>query len=182
MSRKAMDWARIEAEYVTGEYSMREIGRRFEINVSTVSREAKKGGWDAKRDAYRNSLSSKAYDLMADSGAVDLAKRNMAMLKIADQVFGLVEKQVPVWEEQIAAGKTPISVREFDLISKLVRVIIGQPTARTEERKGVLNLHAFQGLDNDAIERIERASRLRLVEPGGSQRSAGPDSEVSGAE
>jgi hypothetical protein len=176
--RSGRNFDQIEAEYVTGEESIRTLAKSHHLAPATLSRRAKLDGWAGKRDAYRASVAEKGYDLLADRDAVQYAVRNEQMLRISDQVFQLVEQQVPVWREQIAAGKTPISVREFELIAKLTRLIIGQPTSRSEERKGVLSVHTF---DQGTIERLERAARLRLDDGGGSAGDAESPVAASGS-
>lgn len=180
--RSGKDWQLLEAKYVTGDMSLRDIAREENVAASTITRVAKKNGWESSRASYRMSKREKTYDLLADAGALDLARRDTQMLSIADMVFGLVEQQIPVWKQQIAEGKTPISVREFDLVAKLTRVIVGQPTSRTEDRHLGLDLHRFEGLDNSSIERLERAARLRLVDGGTSEGDAGPAAAGSGSE
>lgn len=178
--RSGKDWAALEAKYVTGDMSLRDIARDEQVAASTITRVAKKNGWESSRASYRLSKREKTYDLLADAGAIDLARRDTQMLSIADKVFGLVEKQVPVWEQQIAEGKTPISVREFDLVAKLTRVIVGQPTSRTEDRHLGLDLHRFEGLPQHDIERWER--RLRLLDAGTSEGDAESPAAGAGAE
>ena len=159
MPRSGKDFARLEAEYVTGSMSLRQIARDEGLAQSTIARVSRLEGWNSKRDAYRASLSTKAYDLMSSRDAVKLAARNMQMLDIGDKVFTLFEKQIPVWEEQIGQGKTPIKVQDFKIIAELTRLIIGEPTERKEERSLGLNLHAF---DLGQLERFERAARAAL--------------------
>jgi hypothetical protein len=177
--RTGKDWGRLEAEYVTGTMSLREISRNESLSQTTVARMSRERGWQDKREAYRTSLTTKAYDVLADGDALKLAARNMQMLDIGDKVFTLFEKQLPNWQEQIDAGKTPISVRDFKLVAELTRLIIGQPTSRTEERSLGLNLHAF---NTDQLERYERASRIAIADEGSGNGVSPTAAEDSGAE
>jgi len=159
MPRSGKDFARLEAEYVTGSMSLRQISRDEGMSQSTIARVSRLNGWESKRAAYRASLSTKAYDLMSSRDAVKLAARNMQMLDIGDKVLTLFEKQMPIWQKKIDDGETPISVRDFKLVAELTRVIIGEPTERREERSLGLNLHSF---DLGQLERFERAARAAL--------------------
>jgi hypothetical protein len=45
MDKKIVDWASIEKEYRTGQASMRALANKYRINVSSISRRAKRRGW-----------------------------------------------------------------------------------------------------------------------------------------
>ena len=77
------------------------------MGATVVSRRHILDNWADKRAAYRASKSERAYELLADQGAIDLARRQMQALAIIEKYAGLFESQIPNYEARIKEGKTP---------------------------------------------------------------------------
>lgn len=54
------DWTQIEAEYIAGDMSIRELAQRLGVSYSTLSKMASRGSWTAKRKKMRQKVAKKA--------------------------------------------------------------------------------------------------------------------------
>lgn len=70
---KKVDWAAVERAYVTENKSARALAVQFGLSNSTVSAKARTEDWDGKRLAYRNSVSQRSYEKVAESVANESA-------------------------------------------------------------------------------------------------------------
>lgn len=54
MGNAKYDWQAIEADYVTGKLSLRDLAAKHGCVLSTIGRQASNGDWDSKREQYRH--------------------------------------------------------------------------------------------------------------------------------
>ncbi len=57
---KKMPIAKIKAEYITGEISLRELSKKYEIPEGKLFRHSTKESWQKKREEYRSKLTAEA--------------------------------------------------------------------------------------------------------------------------
>ena len=66
------DWTKIEAQYIAGDMSLRELAKRKKISYSTLSKAAAAGGWAEKRKQFRAEVASSALDAARERGRARL--------------------------------------------------------------------------------------------------------------
>ena len=54
------DWTQIEAAYIAGDMSIRELAQSLGVSYSTLSKMASRGSWTAKRKKMRQKVAKKA--------------------------------------------------------------------------------------------------------------------------
>ena len=178
MPNRREDWASIRAEYVTGIYpSLRKTAQAHDIHPATLTRRARMEDeqgmtWDDHRQSYLSRTSDKAMDILADQDAVQFAARQAKILGIADMIAELFLKQRVAFEDQIAAGKIPISVRDMAIVAELVKSITGPPKDKEEKSGGLSLVQLFNGtgqpansvIPSGAVRELAAALRSRATE------------------
>lgn len=179
--RTSRDYDRYEAEFVTSSMSLRAFARSKGIPAASIARKAHMAdanglSWHDKQTAYKLRTTEKAYEILADKDAVQLSARMEQMLRIGDSMLDLIEKQVPVWEAQIEAGKAPFGPKEVTAVMDQVRALIGQPGKSQKEDRGkfgFLGIVASDGgIDPGMAAQLEGAARSLISDPGAVE--AGP--------
>lgn len=176
------DYGRYEAEFVTSDLSMRGFAREKGLQPSALARMARKPdingmSWYDKQQAYKARTAEKAYEILADKDAVQVAARMEVLFRVSDRMLSIIEKQIPVWEDQIAAGKTPFTPRDVSTVIDQVRALIGQPSQPKEDRRlGFLGIVASDGdlPDSRFAADLENAARSLLTDSGPDQGSPRP--------
>ena len=90
--RTSRDYGRYEAEFVTSGFTMRGFAAEKDIPVSALARYARKRdanglNWYDKQTAYKANTTEKAYEILADRDAIQLAARMEQMLRINDRML-----------------------------------------------------------------------------------------------
>jgi len=86
----ATNWTRIEAQYVAGEKTLRELAKEKRVSYSTLSKRASEGGWAKKRQHFRAEVESEA-----------LARARERGLKRMDELLSASEKLMDAAVEAI---------------------------------------------------------------------------------
>lgn len=184
--RTSRDYARYEAEFVTSDFTMRGFAAEKGLQVSSLARMARKPDengltWYDKKAAYKARTTEKAYEILADKDALQVSARMEQILRINDRLLGVIEKQIPVWEEQIAAGKTPISPRDVTAVIDQMRVLLGQTgssQSKEDRRLGFLGIVASDGIpDIGLAAQLERATRPLISVRGSEEADSGTGAE-----
>lgn len=106
------NWARIQAEYVTGQISQRELAKKHGIPLRTIQDRSRAEKWVEKRAEHRGATVAKACDLIAESQARDTAalitRSAEKLLEAANAAIGQLQTPVSAWkvEEETDTGKT----------------------------------------------------------------------------
>lgn len=69
-----INWEEMEAKYVTGSQSYKELARLYGVSVGAAEKAGREGGWVAKRAKWRQEVASRAMDLAADLAANKLSR------------------------------------------------------------------------------------------------------------
>lgn len=95
MAKKQKSWAAIEAAYVRGKMSYREIAKKYDKAESTVSRYAKEHDWVGKRKNFRSKIGAKTIDKtidkLSDKRSDELAAICDAATSVADIIKNAME-------------------------------------------------------------------------------------------
>ena len=102
MSGKMADWNEIEAAYVAGGGSYRQVAARYGVGFSAVKRRGKRGSWVQKREEYGGQLRQALLD--ADKAA--RCDRFVKLNRVADRLLERVEELTDAAEVSPASLKT----------------------------------------------------------------------------
>ena len=83
-----VSWAEIEAAYVTGGLSYREIGEKFGISRSAVGSRGKRGGWVKKRQKFEEDVMERTLEENKEAAVQRLSR----LLEVGDQLLCKVEQ------------------------------------------------------------------------------------------
>lgn len=157
MAATKVDYDLLETEYVTGDVSVRELGRRHDISYSAVADQARKRGWEDKRAAYRDSLSQRTYERTADKWAAQRAEIN-------DELITVQLATIRAYARQLVAGNVDISVKDMTLAVNQLLLMLGEPTSRTEAKVLGVNVSAnASDITPDLLRRLAEVARGRLA-------------------
>lgn len=147
MSR--VDWEAVEREYRAGQLSIREIGRRQEVNAAAIVRRAKRDGWErdlsekvrAKiRASMVNGLVNNNNGNVDESEAVDTAAaRGVEVLTLQrGDIQRLRELELKLLQELGAAPlKTWIGQHQGEIIEKDYQIPVTERASALQALAGV---------------------------------------------
>ncbi len=94
-----INWSRIEAQYVSGEKTLRELAKEKRVSYSTLSKKASEGGWAAKRKKYRAEVESEALARARERGLKRMDELLKASEKLMDAAVEAIQdnKQFKRW-------------------------------------------------------------------------------------
>ena len=87
-----VSWAEIEAAYVTGGMSYREIGEKFGISRSAVGSRGKRGDWVKKRQKFEEDVMERTLEENKEAAVQRLSR----LLEVGDQLLCKVEQMTEV--------------------------------------------------------------------------------------
>ena len=91
-----ISWQEIETEYITTDISLYALGNKYGICDGTIRRRAAKGGWNEKKDVYRNKTTARILDAVSKKEA-DRTERFMDVAdKLLQKVETMVDQEEPV--------------------------------------------------------------------------------------
>lgn len=157
MASTKVDYDLLESEYVTGDVSLRELGRRHDISYSAIADQSRKRGWDDKRSAYRDSLARRTYEHTADKWAHQRSEINDELIKVQLAT-------IRAYARQLVAGNVDLSVKDMTLAVNQLLLLLGEPTTRTEARVLGVNISAdANDITPELLRRLGEIARSRLA-------------------
>lgn len=141
-------WAAIEADYLSGQYSVQELSRRHDMSASRIYKKATKDGWKKKQAKIRQ----KADEIVIARHARVRAREIEEMCSAAEGLARLLNKTIAAMEEL-----PPTAVME-DL-----RGLSDLAKANKSNTDALMLLHGIQTPAQVEAQRIARA-RLKLEE------------------
>lgn len=175
---KRHDWELIEREYRTGRFSLAQLEARHGVNRSTISRRARKYGWEkdltdrvrerTQQKIARASLPPEAQAALDDDVVEQAANENAAVVKghrkTLERWRGITERFAVLLESQLAEGKIAVElpaggVAEIDVPLEYVGKCMGHGTQALDR---VIKLERQNyGLDaNDKDEGVKSFEEL----------------------
>ena len=91
-------WNEIEAAYVTGGLSYRELAEKFGIPRSTVGKRGFRGGWVAKRKRYEEEVMERMLEENKEAAAL----RTRRLLEVGDGLLDKVQELTAVTDSPSA--------------------------------------------------------------------------------
>ena len=87
----AVNWKKIETQYVAGDMSLRELAAKKKVSYSTLSKRASVGGWNKKREKFRDEVAKKALADARARGAQQLEKLMSAAGTLVDEAAAMLQ-------------------------------------------------------------------------------------------
>lgn len=156
-----VDYDALEQEYVTGDISVRELARRYEMSNGTISAQARKREWDAKRASYRDSVARRSYEKTADRFANQ-------QVEVNGEIFKAMRATIYKYVEGLSAGTIVPNTKDAVMATDVILRLFGEPTERTETKILGINISAEAGaLDSaELLRRLEALTRGSVPGPG----------------
>lgn len=162
----------MERVYISGDVSLREIARQFEVhNHSLIAIQSKKREWTRKRQEFQARATAKAESLMATSEGRKLARE----AEVRDHAIDAIDEAIMKMREDMKGSRrvfragewleeplVVIKPQDVALLIDRLQILFGKPSNITEERTLGVNLTATGGLGPDILRGIVEATR-RLV-------------------
>lgn len=169
-----VDYDALEKEYVTGDVSVRELARRYDMSNGSISAQARRREWDSKRASYRDSIARRSYEKSADRFASKQAEVN-------DEIFGAMRATIYKYIEALKDGKVVPNTKDAVMATDVILRLFGEPSERMEARVVGINLSATGNLgDPEVLRRLEALTRG--VDSGdGNEPSGTPRLRIAGA-
>lgn len=163
---KKFDYDALEAQYVQGDMSLRELALSAGItNHSLIMRQSKKREWARKRKEFRENANNTALTVMAGESGRQIARemqvRGNAVDAIDDMITRLREdlrKTKTVLKDGVYEEVPLIVVKPMDVANLIDRlqVLFGKPSQITEDRSlGV----SIESADPELLRSIVEATR-----------------------
>lgn len=141
-------WAAIEADYLSGRYSVQEIARNHDVSASRIYKKATKDGWKKKQSKIRQ----KADEIVITRRARARAREIEVMCSATARMAQLLDKTVEALEKK-PSDEVIMSLKGLSALGSAIK-------ANTD---ALVILHGIQTPAQVEAQRIARA-RLKLEE------------------
>lgn len=156
--RTQTDWERVEAEYRSGQLSVREIGRRHGVTETAIRKRAKTGGWErdlsdriraaVRNEVVRNAVRSEAScepiseEQMVEAGKARGYKAVEGHLARADRLKALADKLTTELETYMSGGDPTVQifVSKGDSPATIIRTLTDTAERIAKIERTALNL------------------------------------------
>jgi hypothetical protein len=175
-----VDPEQLEREYIydagTPPISFTDLAKHHGVARNTVAERGIKGGWFAKRKAFRESLGMKVTEAMGEEWvALEAAVRERLMTS------GL--NYLAQWEKKLAEGELPITTKDALGVAAMLRGLTKDGINGAVNPEGeirTIDPDSERHLPPDEYRRALDA--IRELEAGSNDPVDAPDAEASGAE
>lgn len=132
------DWERIEAEFVTGNVSYRELAKQYGLSSATLGRYALKHDWMGKRTQYRETVHEQTVSIfpeLAQRKAEENAEHLRKLYTSTDKMVKAIEK---VFEDTDQFYRHIVEVKRGDTFDAECRVMEKVDTQAIKHLTGAL--------------------------------------------
>jgi hypothetical protein len=153
-----VDPAILVQEYITSDISYRTLAARHGIHYTTIAQRAAKEGWQAKRDAYRDSLLRHSYEETASRKGAEKAATY-------DLMYEAGRKYVEKFVSDLDSGTIKTSAKDFVSVANLLLSLMGEPTNRSETT--IVEFDGRAAMDGGSLDNLEQFLRRVSGQPAG---------------
>lgn len=159
---KKTSWTKIRHAYICGEMSYRELARKFEVPIKTLSDVAKRENWVTKRRQFRDDVNTRAYARAREAEVDELESIRQAADKLSGKLNEIMSD-----EDQLFMHTAVLADAEggSDLYERKMKAF--DPMKVTALAKAMKDLTAvlrdLHGLSTRAEERAEKLARDKLA-------------------
>lgn len=93
----AIDWKKIESDYMANRLTYREIAEKYGVSLSSVARHGRKNGWPEKREQFADRVNTRARSKAEYKKAARRAEALMRLDELAERL--LMEMEVAMDDE-----------------------------------------------------------------------------------
>lgn len=151
---KRVDYAVLEHEYVTTDVSIRELGRKHDVNWSSVSVQSRRRDWVNKRLAYKDSLARRTWEKVADRSAEDNAA-------IRSEALLVMRATLHRYAENLRNKEIVVTTKDAAAAISTILLLIGEPTERSEAK---IIEFSNAGMDAEFLRRLVETARAGVIE------------------
>lgn len=155
------DWEKIKLEYITTEISYRKLAKKYGVDVNTVNKRGKDGGWVDLRRQYTDKVTAKTIEKMSGKKANQRARVNDLADKLMDKLEKAIEeldlKTITV-REKVTEGneETTTEYQEAQAGGVVSRVGLRQLTAALKDLKEVKDIMS-------ELDKREQEARISML-------------------
>lgn len=139
----AANWTKIKNDYITGEYSYRELAEKHGISASSVEKRAAREKWTATKDERLQATCKKIEEMTVEKIAESESEVNAIMSRIRLKLTQKIEQAVDGMEELDTAELRKL-VQSFKDMSEARNGAEGEKTGSLADI-----LSAVRGVKND---------------------------------
>lgn len=163
--RTVHDYVKLEREYLNGKMSIRELAKSHDIkSYSTLAAYARSHGWYKRRDKIKERTEEKVIERVSEQVA---EAETDELMQFRSEALAVARASIYRYAQQMQDPLFRISAAELVKIVNTGLLILGEPTARTEERR--LELTGTLGeLPPEFLRRLVEASRPGRIIASGS--------------
>lgn len=139
------DWEKIRLEYITSEISYRKLAQKYGVDVNTINKRGRDGGWVELRKQYVDKLTAKTMEKMSTKKANQRARVNDLADKLLDKLETAINEldlKVITVREKVTEGneETTREYREAQEGGVVSRAGLRQLTAALKDLKEVKDI------------------------------------------
>lgn len=94
MAETSADWAKIEAEYVNSDISLREIAAKYGVPVGNVQKHSAKGKWSEKRKKYAERKAERVSEKLHDRDVKQTVRDIERVCRAAGKLIDAANKAI----------------------------------------------------------------------------------------
>lgn len=121
-----IDWSAIEADYITGNLSYRQIAQKYNIDNNTIANRGKLEHWVERRKDYKNKFTAKLIQ-NAEKSELKLMEK---VCNVADKLLKVLDKTADKMIETTEKGELvhPSLIKPMTAALKDIKEIQNRPT------------------------------------------------------
>ena len=155
------DWTKIEAAYIAGDMSLRELAKRRKLSYSTLSKAAASGGWAEKRKQFRAEVANEALDAARERGRARLETLMSGTEQLLDAAVKALQDELQFQRYVVTEGLGEgVSETEEKTFEKRDTRAMKDMAAVITSLSGLLR--DFYGINTPAQELGQQLARERL--------------------
>jgi len=174
---KRNDYDALGREYISGEMSLRELGRMHGIhNHSLITYQSSKREWVKKREAYRARAAERAVDLMATAEGRRVARE----AEVRDNAIDAIDEAITKMRsdmtktrmvmrngEYVEEPMVVIRPQDLAVLIDRLNVLFGRPSSISEDRNLGVSFSASGAVGPELLRSIVEATRGIVPESSG---------------
>lgn len=139
MTKKRIDWAAIQAEYIGGNIGQARLAKKYGLAVNTLKKRAVEDGWYQLKLGARAESGLKAVQKTADIAAENAVRAQRIKTRLLEKLEALMEEQLTATEEREYDGNNCVAIHRLrDLTSAYKDLTSDMPKGETERQDDVL--------------------------------------------
>lgn len=155
------DWEQIKLEYITTEISYRKLSQKYGVDVNTLNRRGRDGGWVALRKQYTNKVTAKTMEKMSTKKANQRARVN----DLADKLMDKLEKAIDELDLKTITVKEKVTDGNEETTKEYQKTQQGGVVSRTGLRQLTAALKDLKEVKDvmSELDKKEQEARIAML-------------------